>query len=169
MVVNSEDGRALRSFIKMKIKRVRAVERVLPETLASELPPETVQFSSKLANIKSRENDDTLSELTDGTGFLAKMSFSEPKYTGHYAFCGLGFYFNGQPYAANINHIYGRGLHAGYVPVSTTKDYWFICYNSPSPAAKVVPAGDAWHPMIPNLGQGACCALEDLMILEEVS
>ncbi|KAK9006264.1 hypothetical protein V6N11_035309 [Hibiscus sabdariffa] len=124
MVVNSEDGRALRSFIKMKIKRsVRAVERVLPETLASELPPETVQFSSKLANIKSRENDDTLSELTDGTGFLAKMSFSEPKYTGHYAFCGLGFYFNGQPYAANINHIYGRGLHAGYVPVSTTKDY----------------------------------------------
>ncbi|KAL4335371.1 hypothetical protein GQ457_07G010820 [Hibiscus cannabinus] len=127
---------------------VRAVERVLPETLASELPPETVQFSSKLANIKSRENDDTLSELTDGTRFLAKMSFSEPKYTGHCAFRGLGFYLNGQPYAANINHIYEE-----------------VCVL----AAKVVLVGDAWHPMTPNLGQGACCALEDLMILEGVS
>ncbi|KAK8476910.1 hypothetical protein V6N13_047011 [Hibiscus sabdariffa] len=58
------------------------------------------------------------------------MSFSEPKYVGHRAFRGLGFYPNGQPYAADINYIYGRGLRAGYVPVSPTKGYWFICYNS---------------------------------------
>lgn len=29
----------------------------------------------------------------------------------------------------------------------------------------VVVVGDAWHPMTPNLGQGACCALEDAIVL----
>lgn len=36
------------------------------------------------------------------------------------------------------------------------------------PASKggsVVLVGDAWHPMTPNLGQGACCALEDAVVL----
>lgn len=61
------------------------------------------------------------------------MGFSEPKYVGHCAFRGLGFYLNGQPFEPKVNYIYGRGLRAGYVPVSPTKVYWFICYNSPSP------------------------------------
>ncbi|KAH1115713.1 hypothetical protein J1N35_009091 [Gossypium stocksii] len=241
MVVNSEDGRELRSF-KFKdedqTQEVRAVERrILLETLANELPPETVRFSSKLAKIQSSENGETLLQLTDGTTLLAKivigcdgirspiakwMGFSEPKHVGYSAFRGLGVYPNGQPFAANVNYIYGRGLRAGYVPVSPTKVYWFICYNSPSspgpkitdpallrkqakelvnnwpeelirlielspdetisktplvdrwlwpglspPAStgKVVLVGDAWHPMTPNLGQGACCALEDSVIL----
>ncbi|OMO85294.1 Monooxygenase, FAD-binding protein [Corchorus olitorius] len=149
------------------------------------------------------------------------MGFSEPNYSGHCAYRGLGFYPNGQPFAQRVNYIYGRGLRAGYVPVSPTKVYWFICYNSPSagpkitdpsllkkqakelvsnwPAellelidispdetisrttlvdrwlwpgvtpqasrGKVVLVGDAWHPMTPNLGQGACCALEDAITL----
>ncbi|XVF10903.1 hypothetical protein REPUB_Repub07fG0223400 [Reevesia pubescens] len=240
MVVKSEDGRELRSF-KFKdedqTQEVRAVERrILLETLANELPPEAVQFSSKLAKIESNENGETLLELTDGTRLLAKivigcdgirspiakwMGFSEPKYAGHCAFRGLGFYPNGQPFEPRVNYVYGRGLRAGYVPVSPTKVYWFICYNSPSAgskvtdpillkkqakelvknwpeeliklidltpdetisktplvdrwlwpgvsppasAGKVVLLGDAWHPMTPNLGQGACCALEDAVIL----
>ncbi|KAK8578950.1 hypothetical protein V6N12_069291 [Hibiscus sabdariffa] len=240
MAVNSEDGRVLRTFIfkdEDQTQEVRAVERrILLETLANELPPDTVRFSSKLANINSSQNGETLLELTDGTRVLAKivigcdgirspiakwMGFSEPKYVGHCAFRGLGFYPDGQPFAANVNYIYGRGLRAGYVPVSPTKVYWFICYNSPSPGpkvtdplllrkqakelvknwpeelirlidlspdetisktplvdrwlwpglsppasvGKVVLVGDAWHPMTPNLGQGACCALEDSVIL----
>lgn len=32
---------------------------------------------------------------------------------------------------------------------------------------KVVLVGDAWHPMTPNLGQGACCALEDSVVLAQ--
>ncbi|MBA0795041.1 hypothetical protein Gohar_019316, partial [Gossypium harknessii] len=35
----------------------------------------------------------------------------------------------------------------------------------PASTGKVVLVGDAWHPMTPNLGQGACCALEDSVIL----
>lgn len=60
------------------------------------------------------------------------MGFGEAKYVGHCAFRGLGFYPNGQPFQEKVNYIYGRGLRAGYVPVSATKVYWFICFNSPS-------------------------------------
>ncbi|GLU05526.1 hypothetical protein SLE2022_226230 [Rubroshorea leprosula] len=239
MVVKAEDGRELRSF-KFKdedqSQEVRAVERrVLLETLADQLPPKAIRFSSKLAKIEAVKNE-TLLELMDGTRLLAKivigcdgirslvakwMGFSEPKYVGHCAFRGLAFYPDGQPYEPRVNYIYGRGLRAGYVPVSSTKVYWFICYNSQSPgpkitdpvllkrqakellrnwpaellnivditpdetviktplvdrwlwpvasppasSGKVVLVGDAWHPMTPNLGQGACCALEDAVVL----
>lgn len=37
--------------------------------------------------------------------------------------------------------------------------------SPPASTGKVVLVGDAWHPMTPNLGQGACCALEDSVIL----
>lgn len=37
--------------------------------------------------------------------------------------------------------------------------------SPPASRDKVVLVGDAWHPMTPNLGQGACCALEDSVVL----
>lgn len=239
MVIKSADGRELRSF-KFKdedgSQEVRAVERrILLETLANKLPPDTVCFSSKLASIQKGVGGTSLM-LADGTQLLAKivigcdgirspvarwMGFSEPKYVGHCAFRGLAFYPNGQPLEPKVNYVYGRGIRAGYVPVSSTKVYWFICFNSPSPGSRItdpmelkkqaqdlvknwpsqllnlinltpedtiirtplvdrwiwpaisppaysgqaVLVGDAWHPMTPNLGQGACCALEDAVVL----
>ncbi|XP_027914320.1 monooxygenase 2 isoform X2 [Vigna unguiculata] len=240
MVVNSEDGRELRAFNfkqEDESQEVRAVERrVLLETLAGQLPKETIKFSSQLAKIEATSDGDTLLELVDGSKLLAKtvigcdgirspiakwMGFPEPKYVGHCAFRGLASYSDGQPFRPRVNYIYGRGLRAGFVPVSPTKVYWFICFNSPSPgpkitdslvlknqakelvkdwpsellnivdstpddtviktplvdrwlwpaispgasAGRVVVVGDAWHPMTPNLGQGACCALEDSVVL----
>ncbi|KAJ0105725.1 hypothetical protein Patl1_18394 [Pistacia atlantica] len=240
MAVKSEDGREMRSF-KFKdedeSQEVRAVERrILLETLANQLPPESVHFSSKLAKIETCANGGTLLELANGTQLHAKivigcdgirspiakwMGFSEPNYVGHCAYRGLAYYPSGQPFEPKVNYIYGRGLRAGYVPVSPTKVYWFICFNNPSPGLKitdpimlkkqakdlvrnwpaelldiidltpdetiirtplvdrwlwpsisppasrgrVVLVGDAWHPMTPNLGQGACCALEDAVVL----
>lgn len=37
--------------------------------------------------------------------------------------------------------------------------------SPPASSGKIVLVGDAWHPMTPNLGQGACCALEDAVVL----
>ncbi|RZC69228.1 hypothetical protein C5167_032342 [Papaver somniferum] len=240
MVIKSENGRELRSFRfkdEAKDQEVRAVERgILLETLANQLRPNSIRFSSKLANIETAGTSETLLELVDGTQLQAKivigcdgirspvanwLGFPEPQYVGHCAFRGLGFYPDGQPFEPKVNYVYGRGLRAGYVPVSSTKVYWFVCFNSPSPGPKitdpavlkneaqklvrnwpselleiidrtpddtiiktplvdrwlwpkvspsvssggVVLVGDAWHPMTPNLGQGACCALEDAVVL----
>ncbi|XP_049411880.1 monooxygenase 2-like [Solanum stenotomum] len=242
MAIKSEDGRELRSFRfkdEDESQEVRAVERrVLLETLASRLPPDAISFSSKLANIERSENGETLLELDDGIRISAKiliacdgirspvaklMGFPEPNYVGHCAFRGLAYFPEGQPFEPKVNYIYGKGVRAGYVPVSETKVYWFICYNSSSPGPKItdpsilrqqaeqlvrnwptelinlinltpddtiirtslvdrwlwpsisppastgsiVLVGDAWHPMTPNLGQGACCALEDSIVLSK--
>ena len=49
---------------------------------------------------------------------------------------------------------------------ATLQDRWLWPVITP-PVYKggVVLAGDAWHPMTPNLGQGGCCALEDAVVL----
>lgn len=45
-------------------------------------------------------------------------------------------------------------------------DRWlWPAISPPVSAGRVVLVGDAWHPMTPNLGQGACCALEDAVVL----
>ena len=45
-------------------------------------------------------------------------------------------------------------------------DRWlWPALSPPASAGRVVLVGDAWHPMTPNLGQGACCALEDAVVL----
>lgn len=45
-------------------------------------------------------------------------------------------------------------------------DRWlWPAVTPPASDGGVVLVGDAWHPMTPNLGQGACCALEDAVVL----
>lgn len=156
MAIKAEDGRELRSF-KFKeedeSQEVRAVERgILLETLANQLPSDAIRFSSKLRQIEKTESGETLLQLMDGTQLSAKivigcdgirspiakwMGFSEPKYVGHCAFRGLAFYPDGQPFEPKVNYIYGRGVRAGYVPVSQTKVYWFVCFNSSTPGPKI--------------------------------
>lgn len=47
-------------------------------------------------------------------------------------------------------------------------DRWLWPLITPSPSnGRTVLLGDAWHPMTPNMGQGACCALEDSIVLTE--
>ncbi|CAL5440404.1 unnamed protein product [Camellia sinensis] len=122
--------------------------RIFLETLANQLPPDAISFSSKLAKIERSESGETLLELMNGTKLSAKivigcdgirspivkwMGFSEPKYAGHCAFRGLAFYPDGQPYEPKVNYIYGKGVRGGCVPVSPTKVYRFVCFNILAP------------------------------------
>ncbi|KAK9667965.1 hypothetical protein RND81_13G024400 [Saponaria officinalis] len=157
LTLKTDEGKQLRSFDFKDVdpsQEVRAVERrVLLQTLADELPAGSVQFSSKLAKIEDDNSTGrTKLELTNGAVLFAKiviacdgirspiarwMGFPETKYSGHCAFRGLAYYPDGQPYEPRVNYIYGRGLRAGFVPVSPSKVYWFICYNSSSPGPKI--------------------------------
>ncbi|XP_073283661.1 monooxygenase 2-like isoform X2 [Primulina huaijiensis] len=156
MVVKSEDGRELRSFIfkdEDESQEVRAVERrMLLETLASQLPPNTISFSSKIKNIERSEKDEIVLKLEDDSQISAEiviacdgtrspvakwMGFPEPSYVGHCAIRGIGIYPDGQPMESKVSYVYGRGVRAGYLPISSTKVYWFVCFNSPSPGPKI--------------------------------
>ncbi|RRT52913.1 hypothetical protein B296_00044762, partial [Ensete ventricosum] len=58
----------------ISMQEVRAVERrVLLETLASRLPPNTVSFSSRLKSIRKEGNHGSLLELEDGGRIRAKV------------------------------------------------------------------------------------------------
>jgi hypothetical protein len=48
--------------------------RVLLETLAAELPPDTIQYSSRLVKIETSSNGETLLEFTNGSKLLAQVS-----------------------------------------------------------------------------------------------
>ncbi|KAL0312931.1 UNVERIFIED_CONTAM: Monooxygenase 2 [Sesamum radiatum] len=159
ILVKSEYGRELCSF-KFKdedeSQEVRAVERrVLLETLAKQLPPDAISLCSKLKNIERSENDEIMLKLEDESQISAKiviacdgirspaakwMGFRDPRYVGHCAIRGLGFYPNGQPFEPKVTYVYGRGVRAAYVPVSPTKVYWFVCFNRPSPGPKITDA-----------------------------
>lgn len=52
--------------------------RVLLETFASHLPPDTIHFSSKLTSINKSSNGETALELEDGTRVSAKVDESVP-------------------------------------------------------------------------------------------
>lgn len=47
---------------------------ILLETLANQLPPDAIRFSSKLAKIDKGGSGETLLKLTDGTQLSAKVA-----------------------------------------------------------------------------------------------
>lgn len=54
---------------------MRAVERrTLLETLANQLPPNAISFSSKLKSIERSENDETMLKLEDDSQISAKVA-----------------------------------------------------------------------------------------------
>ncbi|WCJ39912.1 FAD/NAD(P)-binding oxidoreductase family protein [Euphorbia peplus] len=180
---------------------VRCVKRqVLVETLANELPPTNIRFSSKLGDIKGSANFKLL-YLDDGTIIKTKVLIG-------------------------CDRFYGDGYRSGLLPCDDTTIYWFFTWTSSDydidnkveednliqkkafvlstlenevhHKMKVVVentqvenmveshlryrhpwellwgniskgntcvAGDALHPMTPDIGQGGCSALEDGVVL----
>ncbi|KAJ3671438.1 hypothetical protein LUZ60_007517 [Juncus effusus] len=82
MVMKSDNGTELRSFSFDEEAPgyfiiyffMRAVERrILLETLANKLPPNTISYSSRVKSVNAQGSDGTLLELEDGRQILAKL------------------------------------------------------------------------------------------------
>ncbi|KAJ4953605.1 hypothetical protein NE237_030437 [Protea cynaroides] len=207
--------------------------RALLETLAEELAPDTIRFSSKFTSIRTVAIDDEFSSsvaiisLEDGIIIRPKiligcdgvhstvgrwLGLMAPVYSGRSCIRGL----------AEIYRFVDQGKRAAYIPFTDKELYWFLTYNStlkdekaaadtkllqkdvmknlandfPPSFLEVVQhadlatvtwaplirypwdqifghvckgnitvAGDAIHPMTPELGQGGCSALEDAVVL----
>lgn len=86
---------------------MRAVERkVLLETLADQLPPESVYFNSKLTNISKSEGGETMLELVDGTRLSAKVRL-KPLYN---FLSNNSLYFMLLPMTAEAQNLFSRTL-----------------------------------------------------------
>ncbi|KAM0940464.1 putative FAD-binding domain, FAD/NAD(P)-binding domain superfamily [Dioscorea sansibarensis] len=215
---------------------VRSVHRkVLLETLANELPPNTIKFSINITSIKSQEQDITVLQLEDGSVIRTKaligcdgvhsvvgqwLGLTAPVDSGR---SGLAVFPSGHGLKHQFHQFIGNGVRCAFVSMNETDVFWGIT-TSHSPADGTMPrepeliqkevidhlakdcpaeylnvirrsdlstitwgklmyrvpwdvlfgkthrggvtvAGDAFHPMTPDLGQGGCTALEDAVVL----
>ncbi|KAL3611685.1 hypothetical protein D5086_002705 [Populus alba] len=145
----------------------RAVHRkALLEALAKELPADSIRFSSKLAAIESQEQGGGASiavvHLEDGTVIKSKvligcdglhsvvarwLGLAEPVHSGRSAVRGLAIFPQGYGFKQEVQ-----------------QHPWGIIFGNLS-KGNITVAGDAMHPMTPDLGQGGGLALEDAVVL----
>ncbi|KAM0940459.1 putative FAD-binding domain, FAD/NAD(P)-binding domain superfamily [Dioscorea sansibarensis] len=218
---------------------VRPLHRkVLLETLANELTPNTIKFSTSITSIKSQGQDITVLHLVDGSAIRTKaligcdgvhsvvaqwLGLTAPVDSGRSAVRGLAVFPAGHGFKHEVQQFVGNGIRAGFVPINETEIYWFITscitprepemgrepelilkevtehlakdcpanflnvvqHSEPSTVTwaplmfrvpwdvlfgqtnsrAVTVAGDAFHPMTPDLGQGGGAALEDAVVL----
>ncbi|XP_039133741.1 monooxygenase 2-like [Dioscorea cayenensis subsp. rotundata] len=217
----------------------RSVHRkVLLETLANELPENTIKFSINITSIKSQGQDITVLHLEDGSVIRTKaligcdgvhsvvaqwLGLTAPVDTGRSAVRGLAVFSGGHGFKHEVQQFIGDGVRAAFLAMNETDVFWGIttsltardekmarkpeliskevtehlAKDCPAEYLNVVQhselstvtwaplmfrvpwdvlfgrthcgavtvAGDAFHPMTPDLGQGGCAALEDAVVL----
>ncbi|KAJ4953869.1 hypothetical protein NE237_030701 [Protea cynaroides] len=125
--------------------------KALLETLAGELAPGTIRFSSKLTSIRIVAIDDEVSSsiaiisLQDGTIIKAKvligcdgvhsvvarwLGLTAPVNSGRSAIRGLAVFPQGHGYKQTSYRFLDEGKRAGFAPLNDKELYWFLVYNS---------------------------------------
>ncbi|XP_043719635.1 monooxygenase 2-like [Telopea speciosissima] len=128
--------------------------KALLETLAEELSPGTIRFSSKLTSIRTVALDDDDDEtscvailsLDDGTVIKAKvligcdgvhsvvarwLGLMDPVNANRSAMRGLAVFTQGHGYnKGEVYQFIDQGKRAGFVPLTDKGLYWFLTYTS---------------------------------------
>ncbi|GAB2225206.1 hypothetical protein Droror1_Dr00005997 [Drosera rotundifolia] len=124
---------------------VRCVKRkVLLETLAKELPENTIRFSSKLVSIEDSGHF-KLMHLADGSVIKAKvvigcdgvnssvarwLGFKKAAYVGRSAVRGYAVFEEGHGFEPDFMLFSGNGAKYGVLPCDDTSLYWFFTFIS---------------------------------------
>ncbi|XP_062114765.1 monooxygenase 2-like [Humulus lupulus] len=130
--------------------RSRAVHRkALLETLAGELPTNSIRFSSKLTEIETESHLSSsiaVVHLEDRTVIKAKvligcdgvhsmvassLGIAAPIHSGRSAVRGLAVFPQGHCLKDEMHQFIGTGRRAGLVPVNDKEIYWFFTCASP--------------------------------------
>ncbi|XP_043719634.1 monooxygenase 2-like [Telopea speciosissima] len=125
--------------------------RKLLESLAEELPPDTIRFSSKLISIHSHTTPQGSSiatlQLEDNTIIKAKvligcdgvhsvvgrwLGLMPPVPSGRNGIRGLAVYPQGHGFSQALHQFVKPGLRGGFVPINDKDLYWFLFYYSES-------------------------------------
>ncbi|KAK2650108.1 hypothetical protein Ddye_017597 [Dipteronia dyeriana] len=128
----------------------RSVHRKsLLETLANELPIDTIRFSSKVASIETQTQENspiTIIHLSDGTVIKAKMligcdgvhsvvgnwlGLAAPVNSGRSAIRGMAVFPQGHGWNHEIRQFVDVGMRAGFVPLTDKDIYWFFVSQHP--------------------------------------
>ncbi|KAI4997166.1 hypothetical protein ZWY2020_052508 [Hordeum vulgare] len=117
----------------------------------------------------------------------AVVDLSDQLCSGRSTVRGLSVYPGGHGLKQEIRQYLSDGIRAGLLPISKTGIYWYLvnktipqereagadpCGRNPwavltskADRGPVTVAGDAFHPMTPEMAQGGCSALEDAVVL----
>ncbi|XP_021773772.1 uncharacterized protein LOC110737739 [Chenopodium quinoa] len=124
---------------------IRCVKRrVLLETLANELPKETIRYSSKVVSIQTSGHLKLL-HLADGSVITTKvvigcegvnsvvarwLGFNEPSFTKRFAIRGYVHLQENHGLNPEFMQFTGHGFRYGIIPCDPTSIYWFFTFNS---------------------------------------
>ncbi|GAB2253149.1 hypothetical protein Droror1_Dr00005996 [Drosera rotundifolia] len=127
---------------------VRGLKRkVLLETLAKELPKDSIRFSSRLVSIEDSGHFKLL-HLADGSIIKAKavigcdgvnsavaswLGFSKPAFAGRSAIRGYHVFEGAHGFEPTSMLFSGHGVRYGFVPLDDSSNYWFVAFR---PSAK---------------------------------
>ncbi|XP_043719190.1 monooxygenase 2-like isoform X2 [Telopea speciosissima] len=124
--------------------------RALLETLAGELGPGTIRFSSKLTSIRTLAIDDegssaAILSLDDGTLIKAKvlvgcdgvhsvvarwLGLKDPVNSNRSSIRSLAVFPQGHGFKQEVHQFIDQGKRAGFVPLTDKELYWFLTYSS---------------------------------------
>ncbi|KAM0949826.1 putative FAD-dependent urate hydroxylase [Dioscorea sansibarensis] len=126
---------------------MRCVRRdLLLETLAKELPSDTIRYSSKVVLIEESGNLKVL-HLADGSTMKTKvligcdgvnsvvskwLGLKKPSFAGRSATRGFTEFPDGHGFSPEFVQFFGQGFRAGILPCDEKSMYWYFTWSSSS-------------------------------------
>ncbi|KAJ0967866.1 hypothetical protein J5N97_024783 [Dioscorea zingiberensis] len=126
---------------------IRCVRRdLLLETLANELPSDTIRYSSKVVSIEESGNLKVI-QLADGSTLKTKvligcdgvnsvvakwLGLKKPSFAGRSATRGFAEFPEGHGFSPEFVQFFGEGFRAGTLPCDEKSIYWFFTWSPSS-------------------------------------